>query len=144
MNVTPLAPTGSQTIAGSQTIVCSGILSRFSAQSSQQHGPSLAQIKSEYSKGLQRSHSLQYAQVMAEEVQKRLGNDTSMVHTIQVLKQMTAEGKIDCPTPFINPGHYFFAPLGREFESILSEGPILLPNNSTKVNGYAHLLQVDH
>ena len=31
---------------------------------------------------------------MGEEVLKRLGNDTSMAHEIQVLKQMTAEGKI--------------------------------------------------
>jgi hypothetical protein len=69
---------------------------------------------------------------MGEEVQKRLGNDTSMAHEIQVLEQMTAEGKINCPTPFTNPGHCFFTPPGREFKLIPPEGPVLLPNNSTK------------
>ena len=90
------------------------------------------QIQSDIAKDLQLSFSIQYAQAMGKEVQKRLGNDTSMAHESQVMKQMTAEGKIDCPTPFTYPRHCFFAPPGRESKLVPPEGPILLPNNSTK------------
>jgi hypothetical protein len=75
---------------------------------SQQHGPPLAQKQSDIAKHQQQG--IQHAQAMINLINQRLGNDTNPVHVIQVLKQMTAEGKINCPTPFTNPGHCFLTP----------------------------------
>ncbi len=76
---------------------------------SQQHSqPSQAQIQSDIAKLQQQG--IQYASAMTNLLNQRLGNDTSTTHTIQVLKQMTAEGKINCPTPITNPGHCFLTP----------------------------------
>jgi hypothetical protein len=75
---------------------------------SQQHGPPLAQIQSDIAKHQQQG--IQYAQAMTSLFNQRLDNDTSTAHAIQVLKQMTAEGKINCPAPFANPGHCFLTP----------------------------------
>ena len=74
---------------------------------SQQHGPPLAQIQSYIARHQQ---GTQYAQAMINLFNQRLANNTSTAHAIQVLKQMTAEGKINCPTPFTNPGHCFLTP----------------------------------
>ena len=74
---------------------------------SQQHGPPLAQIQSDIARHQEGS---QYAAAKVDEFNHRLGNDTSTAHAIQVLKQMTAEGKINCPTPFTIPGHCFLTP----------------------------------
>jgi hypothetical protein len=74
---------------------------------SQQHGPPLAQIQSDIAKHQQ---GIQYAQAMINLFNQRLANNTSTAHATQVLKQMTAEGKINCPTPFTNPGHCFLTP----------------------------------
>ena len=53
-----------------------------------------------------------YATAMINELDHRLGNDTSMAHAAQVLKQMTAEGKISCPAPFSKMGHCLLIPPG--------------------------------
>ena len=75
---------------------------------SQQHGPPLAQIQSDIAKHQQQG--IQYAQAMTNLINQRLGNDTSAAHLAQVLKTLTAQGKIDCPTPISNPGHCFLTP----------------------------------
>jgi hypothetical protein len=75
---------------------------------SQQHGPSSAQIQSDIARHNQ--NGVQYAAAMINLLGQRLGHDISTTHAIQVLKQMTAEGKINCPTPFTNPGHCFLTP----------------------------------
>lgn len=74
--------------------------------------PSQAQIQSDEAKHSP-PQSLQYALAMANQVNARLGNDTSAAHMAQILKQMTVEGKINCPTPISNPGHCFFTPPGQ-------------------------------
>jgi hypothetical protein len=65
----------------------------------------------------------QYAKAMINELNQRidalnhrLGNNTAIQHAATILKQMTAEGKIDCPTPFSTttylPQHCYLAPRG--------------------------------
>lgn len=52
-----------------------------------------------------------------------LHNDTSTAHVQQVLRQMTAQGLINCPTPFTNPGHCSFSPPGQEKHLLGPQGP---------------------
>ena len=75
---------------------------------SQQHGPPLAQIQSDIAKH-QQQLSL-YTQSITNLINQRLANNPTVAHAIQVLKQLTAEGKINCPAPFANPGHCFLTP----------------------------------
>lgn len=54
----------------------------------------------------------EYATAMINELNHRLGNDTSIAHAAAILRQMTAEGKITCPTPFTSSGHCYLVPPG--------------------------------
>ena len=74
----------------------------------QQHGPSQAQIQSDLAKD--QGQGVQYIQSITNLINQRLANNPSVEHATQVLKQLTAEGKINCPAPFANPGHCFLTP----------------------------------
>ncbi|MGN6633037.1 MAG: hypothetical protein ACTHKP_12505 [Nitrososphaeraceae archaeon] len=50
--------------------------------------------------------NMQYFMRVANEFVHRLDGDNSIAHQAHVLKQMTAEGLIDCPAPFTNPGTF--------------------------------------
>jgi hypothetical protein len=58
----------------------------------------------------------QYAKIIINELNQRLGNNTAVQHAATILKQMTAEGKISCPAPFTTttylPEHCYLAPPG--------------------------------
>lgn len=74
---------------------------------SQQHGPGQAQIQSDIAAHGGIQAAIAHIQNIENQIQARLGNDTSPAHRAQTEEQMTQQRLIDCPA-VSNPGHACF------------------------------------